>query len=191
MARSYAAPVSAGKGPTTRERILDAALELFVERGFRGTTISDVERRVGLAAGTGSFYRHFRSKEELLRAAVEREAERCMTESRDERAALPVLDDPDEQLVAAAHQRLGDIRRFERLLRLVLAEGDRVPEVRTAVAAALQDAHALGPWMDDPEFLVGVAALAGFHLFGLLQGGPLDGVSEDEFIRTLVSLISH
>ena len=61
----------------TRERILDAALELFAEEGFQGTTISEVERRVGLTPGTGSFYRHFPSKEALLQAAVDSEVERC------------------------------------------------------------------------------------------------------------------
>ena len=71
-----------GRAPAspTRERILDAALDLFVEQGVRGTTISDIERQVGLAAGTGSFYRHFPSKEALLPAAVEREAAQCMAE---------------------------------------------------------------------------------------------------------------
>ena len=72
--------------PKTRERILDAALDLFVEQGFGGTTITAVELRAGLAGGTGSFYRHFRSKEELLRAAVDREVSRCMAEIAEARA---------------------------------------------------------------------------------------------------------
>ena len=49
--------------PNTLERILEAALDLFVKEGYSGTTISEVERRVVLAAGTGSFYSHFSSKE--------------------------------------------------------------------------------------------------------------------------------
>src|SRR6478735_6117921 len=56
----------------TRERILAASLDLFLERGFDGTSISDIERAVGLAAGTGSFYRHFRSKDDVFVAAVQR-----------------------------------------------------------------------------------------------------------------------
>jgi AcrR family transcriptional regulator len=65
MTDTYAAPVSQPRTPT-RERILDAALDLFIERGVAGTTVSDIERAVGLAAGTGSFYRHYKSKEELV-----------------------------------------------------------------------------------------------------------------------------
>jgi AcrR family transcriptional regulator len=45
----------------TRERILDVALDHFAEHGFAGTSISAIERDVGLAAGTGSFHRHFPS----------------------------------------------------------------------------------------------------------------------------------
>ena len=80
--------------PTTRERILVAALAQFIERGVDGTTVSSIERAVGLAAGTGSFYRHFGSKEEVLVAAVEEGVARLVEEMDAARAALPVLDDP-------------------------------------------------------------------------------------------------
>ena len=79
---------------STRERLLDVALDLFAEEGFRGTTITEVERRAGLTPGTGSFYRHFASKEDLLRAAVDREVERGMVDVEASRAAAPTLDDP-------------------------------------------------------------------------------------------------
>ncbi|MGH2607610.1 MAG: TetR/AcrR family transcriptional regulator [Tepidiformaceae bacterium] len=54
----------------TRERILDAAEHLFSERGFDGTSIRDVtaEAAVNLAA----VHYHFGSKEDLLRAVLER-----------------------------------------------------------------------------------------------------------------------
>lgn len=47
-----------------REAILDAALELFVERGFHGTAVPLVAERAGVGAGT--IYRHFASKEQLV-----------------------------------------------------------------------------------------------------------------------------
>ncbi|MET0883518.1 MAG: helix-turn-helix domain-containing protein [Acidimicrobiales bacterium] len=181
-----------GRAPTspTRERILDAALDLFVEQGVRGTTISDIERQVGLAAGTGSFYRHFPSKEVLLRAVVEREAAQCMAEVHRDRAAMALPDDPQEAFAARAAQTLRDMRRFDRLVRLLLAERDRVPELRDTIVSALGASEALGPWMDDPVVLVTVAALAGYHQFGLVDGGPFSGVDEAEFIATLASLIA-
>jgi len=47
-----------------REAILAAALELFAERGFHGTTVPSVAEKAGV--GTGTIYRHFKSKEEMV-----------------------------------------------------------------------------------------------------------------------------
>lgn len=48
------------------ERILTAALDLFVERGFHGTSVPSVAERAGVAAGT--IYHYFESKEALVNA---------------------------------------------------------------------------------------------------------------------------
>src|SRR5678809_1569510 len=47
-----------------REAIVDAALELFVERGFFGTAVPEIADRAGVGAGT--IYRYFESKEALV-----------------------------------------------------------------------------------------------------------------------------
>lgn len=49
-----------------REVILEAALELFVERGFFGTAVPEIAERAGVGAGT--IYRYFESKEALVNA---------------------------------------------------------------------------------------------------------------------------
>jgi TetR/AcrR family transcriptional regulator, repressor of fatR-cypB operon len=49
-----------------RQAILDAALELFSELGFHGTTVPQVAERAGVAAGT--IYRYFEGKEALVNA---------------------------------------------------------------------------------------------------------------------------
>lgn len=49
-----------------RERILDAALELFTERGFHGTPMPLVAELAGVGAGT--IYRYFESKEAIVNA---------------------------------------------------------------------------------------------------------------------------
>ncbi|HVV83873.1 MAG TPA: TetR family transcriptional regulator [Kofleriaceae bacterium] len=54
-----------------REAILEAALELFVERGFHGTAVPEVAERAGVGAGT--IYRYFASKEALVNALYQRE----------------------------------------------------------------------------------------------------------------------
>ena len=171
-------------GPKTRERILDAALDLFVEEGFSGTTITVVERRVGLAAGTGSFYRHFGSKEELLRAAVDHEVARCMAEIAEARAATPpVVEDPPNSGCSGFEVALRDIRRFDRLLRLALTEGERVPELRDAITTALRQPGQELSWDESPMVVVALAALQRLHLRSLVQGRPFQGVARGRLRR--------
>jgi AcrR family transcriptional regulator len=47
-----------------KEAILAAALELFVEKGFYGTSVPSLAERAGVAAGT--IYHYFESKEALV-----------------------------------------------------------------------------------------------------------------------------
>lgn len=49
-----------------QDAILEAALALFVERGFHGTAVPEVAERAGVGAGT--IYRYFASKEALVNA---------------------------------------------------------------------------------------------------------------------------
>lgn len=49
-----------------RQAILDAALVMFAEQGFHGTSVPDVAKEAGVA--TGSIYRYFTSKEQLVNA---------------------------------------------------------------------------------------------------------------------------
>ncbi len=53
-----------------RQTILESAFELFFEKGYEETTIQDIIDRANVARG--SFYYHFRGKDELLKSAVEK-----------------------------------------------------------------------------------------------------------------------
>lgn len=59
-----------GKGGRRREQILTAAVELFGEVGYRGTSLRDIAQRVGITH-PGLLY-HFHSKQELLSAVLAR-----------------------------------------------------------------------------------------------------------------------
>ncbi len=54
----------------SRQAILDAAERLFAERGYEGTTMSEIGSTAGLSAGTPAYF--FESKEELYRAVLGR-----------------------------------------------------------------------------------------------------------------------
>jgi TetR/AcrR family transcriptional regulator len=62
--------VAPGPAPGTAERILDAAEDLFAARGYTATTMGDVAAQVGIR--TPSLYNHFRNKEALYEAVLER-----------------------------------------------------------------------------------------------------------------------
>jgi AcrR family transcriptional regulator len=50
--------------PDANGRLVQAALELYVERGFEGTTVAEIAKRAGLSERT--FFRHFADKREVL-----------------------------------------------------------------------------------------------------------------------------
>jgi AcrR family transcriptional regulator len=56
------------KGETTRMAIEDAALELFMQYGFHGTSMRQIAEQTGLALG--GIYNHFSSKEEIFAAII-------------------------------------------------------------------------------------------------------------------------
>jgi TetR/AcrR family transcriptional repressor of nem operon len=56
----------------TRERILDAAQEQVLRRGFASTSIDQLQEAAGISRGT--FFYHFASKDDLARALIRRHA---------------------------------------------------------------------------------------------------------------------
>jgi TetR/AcrR family transcriptional regulator, transcriptional repressor for nem operon len=62
--------VSREQAAANRERIVDAAAQLFRERGFEGIGVADLMKEAGLTHG--GFYGHFASKEDLIAEASAR-----------------------------------------------------------------------------------------------------------------------
>jgi AcrR family transcriptional regulator len=113
------------QGAESRRRILDAASSLMAERGFAGTSISDVSRLSGLPAS--SIYWHFESKEGLLGAVVEEGARRWFEELGD-----PIA--PGSKLFGAATADALEKRpEFLRLMFLIALERKEID--RTSLAA--------------------------------------------------------
>jgi AcrR family transcriptional regulator len=90
---------------STRERLLAAAVDVFVDQGFEQARLQDIARGAGLT--TGAIYANFRGKAELLFEAMGARADDEMgtllaeTRGRDMREVLGVLGD---QLVAPREQ---------------------------------------------------------------------------------------
>ena len=66
----YRSRVANERSPSTRDRLLDAALERFSRDGWGGTSIRDLARDVGVREG--SVYKHFASKQAIFDALVDR-----------------------------------------------------------------------------------------------------------------------
>jgi AcrR family transcriptional regulator len=61
---------------STKERLVTEAMRLFSEQGYQGTSITQIEKAAGLVPGCGALYNHFKSKEALLTAGIDRQLDR-------------------------------------------------------------------------------------------------------------------
>lgn len=116
-------PVNAD-GRQTREAVLDAALSLFAEQGYFGTSLRDIAATVGVRES--ALYNYFRSKEDLFNALIGAGAE-----ARTEQIAS-LLDEPITDPRAALTTLVGtlldhyELPRQERLFRVLMADGLRL-----------------------------------------------------------------
>ncbi len=86
------------KGESSKDRILDAAEVLVMQRGFAGTSVDDILTGAGLTKG--AFFHHVAGKGELARELVERHARKDIAFFQDlARHAEEKSDDPLDQIV--------------------------------------------------------------------------------------------
>lgn len=178
--RSYTLRKRADTSEATRQRILDATLEVYRERGIPSSTLRAIAERADVARG--SILHHFGSADGLLGAVLDR--------------ILESLELPDPQLLEAIDDRDARIRRFVRemvefqersahLWPIFEAEMQR-PELREREATywawlGRLQAIALGPGLrDDPAAnatLVSVIhpATVGTFLWAFEQAGLARG----------------
>lgn len=110
----------------TRDFIVERAFCLFLQRGYEGISIRDIQEAVGLSKG--AIYHYFRSKEDIFGEAMDRyllPAIQTLPEALDPESATPLRDAMDASLewrdAYIARLRLiteqkGDDFRFFRLL---------------------------------------------------------------------------
>src|ERR1700721_3052402 len=119
---------------TTRERILDEAMRLFSESGYSATSIAKIEAASGLTPGAGGLYHHFKSKEAILAAGIERQLAR-LDALRDIRRVLTPLGDLKAELTLTARYILAELDSESELLRILASDvRSRAQLLTTAVA---------------------------------------------------------
>ena len=117
----------AREGRDTRQHILDAALDLFAEKGFFGTSMRELARAVGVRES--AIYHHFANKEALLDALMVEAGEDRVArfDKLTERlVAMPVRD----ALLALARSMVASWSepREQKLWRMLQIEGFRLGE---------------------------------------------------------------
>lgn len=187
----------------TRDRVVDAAMRLFGERGYAATAVADIEAAAGLSPGSGSLYRHFASKEAVLMVGVARR----IAEGEALRAALQA--GPDEKvdlaaetaaIVRAGLDRLEQQKDLNRLITKDLAQFPAALEltreaelgaVHQGVARWLQARSRATLSLDRAQALaaVVVGATAHFWLLTDVFGDHPAGVAVDEFVDAMVALV--
>ena len=133
--------VSKEEAARNRDRILDAASQLFRERGFDGIGVSDLMKSVGLTHG--GFYGHFSSKEDLMAQACDRALARSL-----EAWAKRIEGSPRDGLVPLARGYLSSRHRDDPGAGCMLAAlgpdaARQGPAVRLAVTQRLRQAFEL------------------------------------------------
>ncbi|MFB6770683.1 TetR/AcrR family transcriptional regulator [Streptomyces sp. NPDC056337] len=184
-------------GVESRQRILDATVEIAGERGYEGTSIAAVSAKCGLPAS--SIYWHFKDKDDLIAAVIERSFETWL-------AALELPSEetgtPLERVTAMARnvaKSLIDAPDFLRLgLMLALERRPAEPRGRTvflqvrdiACAKIAEVARTLVPDLDEESVhaltTYAVAGADGLFVQREINGDAVDLVAMFELHARLV-----
>jgi AcrR family transcriptional regulator len=123
---------------STRERLLTEAMRLFSDKGFEATSVSQIEAAAGLAAGSGALYRHFKSKDDLLVAGIDRQLDRRAAMA-DIRALFAGLGDLHSELTVLGRYLLTVIDQESELLQIAARTPAGLSERLDTAYAALVD----------------------------------------------------
>lgn len=186
--------------PSTRDQIVSEALRLFSEQGYGDTSVSDIQVACGLSEGSGALYKHFRSKEEVLDAGIERELVR-LEGLRTARRILPELGDLRAEAEILGRFVLLELADERDLLRVLFREGDRFPGVlekakqrliRPAYEefAAWLRRHVAGEGCDvEARATVALGAILQYRAIEAILGEPPGGMDEERFLAAWVDML--
>ncbi|GLI01754.1 TetR/AcrR family transcriptional regulator [Phytohabitans aurantiacus] len=133
-----------GRSARARQAILDAATAVFLEKGYKGTSMDEVAAVASVSKQT--VYKNFTDKRSLFTEIIHRGLDRIDDLFSDVTGALAVTEDLERDLVALARQFVANLTqpRLLQLRRLVIAEADRFPELgRSYYERGPEHVHAL------------------------------------------------
>src|SRR5215813_3983951 len=113
-----------------RQDILKAAMELFAQKGFRGTTTRDLAAHADI--NEAIIFRHFNTKDELYRAILEEKNKQWQSSQFDELQQLALSGDDFQFMARIGHALLDRHERDTTFMRLFLfsaLEGHELSEM--------------------------------------------------------------
>ncbi|WP_369214717.1 TetR/AcrR family transcriptional regulator [Streptomyces flavofungini] len=158
----------------SRERLLQATVELVAERGFEATTLGDIADRAGAARGLVSYY--FPGKRQLLQSAVHRLMHRTLEAALEREPGAP---DGRERLARAVDAILGLARDEPLLMRthmagILQAEGFvQCPEQQRLAELLRDTVERCGSGDIDRDYPLLRALLMGAVFALLIPGAPM------------------
>jgi AcrR family transcriptional regulator len=184
--------------PTTRDRLAQAAFDLFNERGYEQTTIDDITERAGL--GRATFFRHYHSKEDVIFPDHDRMLQqvRNRLDASSQRTALAAVSDA-VRLVLLHYLEEGDLaRRRYALTSAVPVLRDR--EIVSVARYQRMFREFISDWMGDAaepaplraEIMAAAVVAAHNHVLRRwLRGESPDPVREvDDALGRVISLFA-
>jgi AcrR family transcriptional regulator len=174
-----------------RAQLIDTALNVFAQKGLDGATVKDLSEEAGVAQGL--LYHYFRSKEELLRAALERHY--FLPELR--RITSPDRDRPARQVLIEVGEGFAAMLRGQRpLLQVMIREAPINPAVADRVERAQRESvRLLGDYLES-RVVAGelrahdTQATARLLLYAVFMGHLTDTLDQS-FLTAVVETILH
>ena len=180
------------------ERLLDAAVEVFAERGFEAARVAEIARRAGLT--TGAIYARWLGKRDLIVAAIRHTVPQYM------RTSSTAAGTPAEELAAALGADPASARsdRVRDVMLEALVSARRDDSFRTAVADAMDDEAArlseivsrgqaegsIDPELSAPAVVALCQSLglgARLAVAGGTQGGAVEVAEWDALVSRLIT----
>jgi AcrR family transcriptional regulator len=155
-----------------------------------GTTVIEIERRAGLSSGAGGFYRHFRSKEELVVPAFEHRLTRLIEARAEMGLSASPAEERDTPLVLDLKAWLEQTRAFYPLWLLVQSEHAQYPELLDVFRAKHRMLEWDWRWNDNPAVTIAIATLTGYNQLALMGAASLDRIGDQEFLAGLEEMLA-